>query len=54
MLMGLYLSSLKFGCLLDEGSQLGHPLLGSGKLCGHLLAQPCHLDEAILGVLLLT
>jgi hypothetical protein len=43
------------GCpLLNEGSQLGHPLLGSGKLRGHLPAQPCLLDKAIPDVLLLT
>jgi hypothetical protein len=54
MLTGLCLSSPKVVHLLDEGSQLGHRLLGSGKLRGHLLAQPCLLDKAILDVLLLT
>ena len=39
--------------LLGEGSQLGHPLLGGNKLSGHLPVQPCLLDEAVLGFLLL-
>jgi hypothetical protein len=44
MPMGLYLSGPKVGCLLGEGSQLGHPLLDSGKLYGHLPVQLCLLD----------
>ena len=40
-------------CLLDEGSQLDHPLLGGNKLSSHLPTQSRLLNEVIPGFLLL-
>ena len=41
-------------CLLDQGSQLGHPLLGDSKLGAHIPVQPGLLDEVVPFHLLLT
>ena len=53
MSMGLGHPRPKTVRLLGNRSQLGHSLLGSNKLSGHLPVQPRILDEVVLGFLLL-
>ena len=50
--MGLGLPQPETGHLLDQGSQLGHPLLGGGKLGKHIPVHPGLFDEVVPAFLL--